>query len=123
VIPEAGEPATPPKPEADALIHEIEQLRELSVPALRARYRELFGYETTNRSKDYLQKRIIYRIQERLHAAPAPARSFSQVTPRSAGALAGAGEPDRHGGRWTEIRACRHPEASSAGISPGSTTW
>lgn len=48
----------------DALIREILALRPLSVTELRARYLALFGEETASRNKDYLFKRIAYRMQE-----------------------------------------------------------
>jgi hypothetical protein len=48
----------------DALIREILSLRAFSVTELRARYLSVFGEETTSRNKDYLFKRIAYRMQE-----------------------------------------------------------
>lgn len=48
----------------DILIREILALRPLSVTELRARYLALFGEETASRNKDYLFKRIAYRMQE-----------------------------------------------------------
>jgi hypothetical protein len=48
-----------------ALLDDIEKLRTLPVAQLRARYLELFGEETTSRNKDYLFKRIAYRMQEK----------------------------------------------------------
>ena len=48
-----------------AMLDEIEKLRLLPVADLRARYLELFGEETTSRNKDYLFKRLAYRMQER----------------------------------------------------------
>ena len=48
-----------------AMLDEIEKLRLLAVADLRARYLELFGEETTSRNKDYLFKRLAYRMQER----------------------------------------------------------
>ena len=56
----------------DALIDEIDKLRTLSVADLRARYLELFGEETTSRNKDYLFKRIAYRLQERKYGGLTP---------------------------------------------------
>lgn len=46
------------------LIHDILALRELPVAKLRERYLALFGEETTSRNKDYLFKRLVYRMQE-----------------------------------------------------------
>lgn len=48
-----------------ALLEQMEKLRTLPVAQLRARYLELFGEETTSRNKDYLFKRIAYRMQEK----------------------------------------------------------
>ncbi len=48
----------------DPLIREILALRELPVSALRERYLAVFGEESTSRNKDYLFKRIAYRMQE-----------------------------------------------------------
>ena len=54
------------KSNADAsLIREIAALRELTVGQLRARYLELFGEETKTRNKEFLFKRIAYRLQEK----------------------------------------------------------
>lgn len=55
-----------------ALIDEVDKLRALSVADLRARYLELFGEETTSRNKDYLFKRIAYRLQERKYGGLTP---------------------------------------------------
>jgi hypothetical protein len=55
-----------------ALLDEIERLRPLTVAELRARYLELFGEETTSRNKDYLFKRIAYRMQEKKYGGLTP---------------------------------------------------
>jgi Protein of unknown function (DUF2924) len=47
------------------LIVEIAALRRLTVDQLRARYLDVFGEETNGRNKDWLFKRIAYRLQER----------------------------------------------------------
>ncbi len=49
----------------DSLLREMVALRKLTVEELRARYLALFGEETTIRNKDYLFKRIAYRLQEK----------------------------------------------------------
>jgi hypothetical protein len=54
------------------LLDEAEKLRTLPVADLRARYRELFGEETTSRNKDYLFKRIVYRMQEKKYGGLTP---------------------------------------------------
>lgn len=43
---------------------EIAQLRAMTVGELRARYGEVFGQAPRSRNKDYLWKRVAYRIQE-----------------------------------------------------------
>jgi hypothetical protein len=55
-----------------ALVDEVEKLRTLPVADLRVRYLELFGEETTSRNKDYLFKRIAYRLQERKYGGLTP---------------------------------------------------
>ena len=47
------------------LVIEIGKLRKLSVQDLRRKYREVFGDETRSGNKDYLFKRIAYRMQEK----------------------------------------------------------
>jgi len=49
----------------ESIIEEIQKLRQMTVGELRARYAEVFGEEPRSRNKDYLWKRIAYRIQER----------------------------------------------------------
>jgi hypothetical protein len=51
----------------DSFIREAIAIRKLSIEEIRARYLELFGEETKSRNKDYLFKRIAYRLQERKH--------------------------------------------------------
>lgn len=43
---------------------ELARLREMTVGQLRERYREVFGEPTRSRNKDYLRKKIAWRIQE-----------------------------------------------------------
>jgi hypothetical protein len=45
------------------LTTEIRALRQMSVGELRARYAEVFGEENRSRNKDYLVRRIAWRIQ------------------------------------------------------------
>jgi hypothetical protein len=63
-----------------ALLDDIEKLRKLSVAELRARYLELFGEETTSRNKDFLFKRIVYRMQERKYGGLTPATIARAMT-------------------------------------------
>lgn len=46
-----------------AVLKEIEQLRSLTVNGLRERYREVFGEESRSGNKDYLYRRIAWRLQ------------------------------------------------------------
>ena len=46
-----------------AVLREIEQLRSLTVSGLRAKYRELFGEDSRSGNKDYLYRRIAWRLQ------------------------------------------------------------
>lgn len=52
------------RPEAP-LQEQLQVLDTLSVPQLRARYREVFGEDTRTHNGPYLRKRIAYRIQEK----------------------------------------------------------
>ena len=45
--------------------NEVAALRRMTVPDLRRRYAEVFGEETRCRHKDYLWRRIIWRMQAR----------------------------------------------------------
>ena len=70
----------------DSLIKEMIAVRKLSMEELRARYLELFGEESKSRNKDYLFKRIAYRLQELKHgglteAARARAESLAEHAP------------------------------------------
>jgi hypothetical protein len=46
-----------------ALVRRIEELRRLSVPALKAKYREVLGEETKSSHKQYLFRRIAWQLQ------------------------------------------------------------
>jgi hypothetical protein len=48
----------------ESSLNEIRALSKLSVGELHARYIEVFGEESRSRNKDYLWKRIAWRIQE-----------------------------------------------------------
>lgn len=62
------------------LLDDVAELRKLSVAELRARYLELFGEETTSRNKDFLFKRIVYRMQERKYGGLTPATIARAMT-------------------------------------------
>ena len=47
----------------ESIAREIESLRDLTVAELREKYAEVFGEETRSRHKDYLRKRIAWRLQ------------------------------------------------------------
>lgn len=49
----------------EALQAQLEALDTLTVPQLRARYRDVFGEDTRTHNGPYLRKRIAYRIQEK----------------------------------------------------------
>jgi hypothetical protein len=51
----------------DELIPQIVALRSLTVRELRERYLEEFGEETKSRNRQFLIKRIAFRLQERRH--------------------------------------------------------
>jgi len=42
---------------------QVEALREMTVAELREKYREVFGEECRSRHKDFLRKRIVWRLQ------------------------------------------------------------
>ena len=46
-----------------AISEQIEALRDLTVAELRERYVEVFGEESRSRHKDFLRKRIAWRLQ------------------------------------------------------------
>ena len=46
-----------------AILKEIEGLRRLTVGGLREKYREVFGEESRSNHKDFLFRRIAWRIQ------------------------------------------------------------
>jgi len=45
------------------VIAAIDKLQDLKIPALRKRYRELFGEESKSGNKQFLYRRIAYRLQ------------------------------------------------------------
>jgi hypothetical protein len=46
-----------------AVLMEIEKLRRMGLPAMRARYREVFGEETRCQHREHLFRRIAWRLQ------------------------------------------------------------
>jgi hypothetical protein len=53
---------TAPRP--DSVLAEIQQLRGLTVGQLREKWRELYGEDARSRNKDFLFRRLAWRIQE-----------------------------------------------------------
>lgn len=48
---------------------QINQLRSMTTAELRTRYREAFGEEARSRNKDYLWKRVAFRMQEKAYGS------------------------------------------------------
>ena len=77
-----------------SMLAEINRLRQMSVAELRVRWRELYGEESRSRNKDFLWRRLAWRIQELQHgglsdcakkrlAELAPTGFERAVTPRT----------------------------------------
>jgi hypothetical protein len=49
-----------------ALVQKIKELRRLSVPALKKKYKDVFGEETKSSHKQYLFRRIAWQLQAQL---------------------------------------------------------
>lgn len=47
----------------DKVLTQVEQLRSLTVSGLRAKYRDVFGEDSRSGNKDYLYRRIAWRLQ------------------------------------------------------------
>ncbi len=47
-----------------SVVDQLAELKAMTVAGLRARYEEVFGEPSRSRNKDYLRKKIAYRIQE-----------------------------------------------------------
>jgi Protein of unknown function (DUF2924) len=50
-----------------SIVNQIEELRRMKVVALRIRYRELFGEETRSSNRQFLFRRIAWRLQANAH--------------------------------------------------------
>ena len=48
-----------------SIVAEIDQLRQLKTAALRVRYREIFGEESRSSNRQFLFRRIAWRLQAR----------------------------------------------------------
>lgn len=54
--------------EADhSVVHQINELQRMSLPALRKKWIDLFGSDPGKLSKQYLTRRLAYRIQELIY--------------------------------------------------------
>lgn len=89
-----------------ALAEQIEALREMTVAELREKYAEAFGEETQSRHKDFLRKRIAWRLQANVYGG------LSERALRRAAALANEsdlrltapkGSPNHAMGRTTVV--------------------
>src|ERR1700694_3002707 len=52
-----------PSPMNPTVIAAMEELQDLKIPALKKRYRELFGEESKSSNKQFLFRRIAFRVQ------------------------------------------------------------
>ena len=50
-----------------SVLTEVKRLRGMSVAELRVRWRELYGEDSRSRNKDYLFRRLSWRLQELAH--------------------------------------------------------
>lgn len=57
---------------AAGVARELATLKKMSVGELAEKYREVFGEPTRTRNKEYLRKRIAWRIQERVEGGLSP---------------------------------------------------
>ena len=87
------------------IVEEVARLRCMSLVELRTRYAEVFGEEPRCRNKDYLWKRIAFRVQVvaegRIHS-DLSSTSFVRDRPSSSVAANSSDGADRAGG-------ARHP--------------
>ena len=49
---------------ADSVIFQIQAFRKMSVAELQVRWRELYGQESRSRNKEFLYRRLCWRVQE-----------------------------------------------------------
>ena len=52
---------------ADGVIAQIQALKMMSVAELQARWRELYGEDTRSRNREFLWRRLAWRVQELSH--------------------------------------------------------
>jgi hypothetical protein len=73
-----------------SVVAEIQALRQMTVAELRARWTELYGAEPRSRNKDYLWRRLAWKVQERAyggHSEAARARLAELASEVSLGVL------------------------------------
>ncbi len=103
------------------LIRRIHRLREMSVGDLRIEWLKLYGEPTRSRNRDYMYRRLAWRVQELAHGGlgdAAKARidqlapdSFTRArTPQNGNAAAPADDHDQH-----QHRVHRDPRLPSPG--------
>lgn len=71
------DPARPRKAFA-SVVDQLAELKTMSVAGLRARYEEVFGEPSRSRNKEYLRKRLAWRIQE-LAEGGLPASALERI--------------------------------------------
>jgi len=108
--------------ETRSMLSEIARLRAMTVAELQIRWRELYGEESRSRNRDFLWRRLAWRLQELAHgglsdraksriADLAPAGFMRAVTPTSLGTVVTVAEsPDP-----APVRRIRDPRLPSAG--------
>jgi hypothetical protein len=93
-----------------AVIAEIEQLRGFTVTALKTKYREVFGEESKSSNKQYLFRRLAWRLQanaegglsERARRRAAEIADDSDLRIRAPRGFLAGGDP---GGEWSADRS------------------
>jgi Protein of unknown function (DUF2924) len=82
-----------------ALVRSIEELRRLTVPALKEKYREVFGEESRSSHKQYLFRRIAWQMQAQLEGGLSERAVDRAVRIDDDVTCAAAGRRDSGGGR------------------------
>lgn len=82
---------------------QVEALADMTVAELREKYQEVFGEETRSRHKDFLRKRVIWRLQANAEGG------ISERARRRAEELANDADLRLVAPRRTEVRSFRLP--------------
>ena len=85
-----------------SITEEIRELREMTVPELRTRYREVFGEETRSHHKQQLFRKIAWRIQA-LEEGGLDEHSIRGIASRSSTTRDAHGQDDGVLGRATGL--------------------